>query len=173
MTLVEILIATGVGMIVLAAVAGLTLFSARSFLALNNYADLDIRSRIALDTMSQELRQANEVTGYATNRLSFSITETNGVTSTVTYTHDATQKTLTRTSTVGPPKVLLTQCDSLIFTMFKRPASETDSPILITDPTQYSECKVVQIIWVCSRSIRRQAVNTESVQSAEVIIRKR
>ncbi len=172
MTLVEILIATAVGTIVLAVVAGLTLFSARSFLALNNYSDLDIRSRIALDTMSQEIRQANEVTGYATNRLTFTITDVNGVTSTVTYSNNPVQKTVSRVSGVQS-RVLLTQCDSLIFTLFKRPASETDSPILITDPTQYSECKVVQITWVCSRSIRQQAVNTESVQSAEIIIRKK
>src|SRR5256885_10873198 len=47
MTLVELMVATGVGSVVLAAVMALSLFSARSFAALGNYVDLDIKSRTA------------------------------------------------------------------------------------------------------------------------------
>jgi hypothetical protein len=32
--------------------------------------------------------------------------------------------------------------------------------------------KLVQVTWVCSRSILGKKVNTESVQSAKVVIRK-
>ena len=67
MTLVELMVATGVGSIVLAAVMALSLFSARSFAALGNYVDLDIKSRTALDQMSSDIRQADKLTAATTN----------------------------------------------------------------------------------------------------------
>ncbi len=61
MTLVELMIATGLGTVVLSAVMALTIFSARSFAAVTNYVDLDVKSRAAADRMSQEIRQATNV----------------------------------------------------------------------------------------------------------------
>src|SRR5438094_9184677 len=104
MTLVELMVATGVGSIVLAAVMALSLFSARSFAALGNYVDLDIKSRQALDLMSQEIRQVDALTSYATNRLEFSATETNGTAYTLRYTYDPTVPT-----TNNPTAQTLTQ----------------------------------------------------------------
>src|SRR5437867_12734336 len=69
MTLVELMVASAVGSIVLAALMALTFFSARSFAAVTNYVDLDARSRNALDQMSQEIRQAESVTTCNTTNL--------------------------------------------------------------------------------------------------------
>src|SRR5437867_6294595 len=100
MTLVELMVAIGVGSIVLAALMALTFFSARSFAAVTNYVDLDAKSRNALDKMSQEIRQTDGLAtnGYSTTQLIF--TGTDPVTSngyTLTFTWDPAAKTLTRT----------------------------------------------------------------------------
>src|SRR5256885_12440772 len=65
------MVATGVGSVVLAAVMALSLFSARSFAALGNYVDLDIKSRTALDQMSSDIRQADKLTAASTNSLTY------------------------------------------------------------------------------------------------------
>jgi len=57
-SLLEMMITSSVGMIVMAAVASLSLFTARSFVASGNYADLDRASFVALDTLSRDIRQS-------------------------------------------------------------------------------------------------------------------
>src|SRR5438309_12008786 len=71
MALVELMVATGVGSIVLAAMMSLTFFSARSFAAVTNYVELDARSRSAIDKMSQEIRQTDGLAagGYSATQL--------------------------------------------------------------------------------------------------------
>src|SRR5438045_279185 len=73
MTLVELVVAAGIGSIAMAAVMAFTLFSARSFAAVTNYVDLDMRSRSALDRMSQEIRQTDGLAanGYSATQLVF------------------------------------------------------------------------------------------------------
>src|SRR5437016_12492411 len=94
MTLVEVLIATGVGSIVLAAVMTLSLFSARSFAALGNYVDLDIKSRTALDTMSSDIRQADKLTSASSTQLKFQTTDPNtSNTVAIVYTYNPATQT--------------------------------------------------------------------------------
>ena len=169
MTLVETLIATGVGSIVMAAVLALFLFSARSFAALANYVDLDNKSRNALDTMSSDIRQADFLKSYQTNQLVFQTTDTTN-TLDLTYFYDSGATTLTRTLGVRST-VLLTNCTSLNFGIFARnPLGgqwDTYSNGVV------SNCKLVQLTWVCQRGILGGRIaNTESVQSAKVVMRK-
>src|SRR5205807_4826747 len=120
MTLVELMVATGVGSIVVAAVLALFLFSARSFAALGNYVDLDNKSRNALDTMSSDIRQADFLSSYETNRLIFKTTDpTTTNTLDLTYFYDSGATTLTRTLGVRST-VLLTNCTYLNFGIFAR-----------------------------------------------------
>jgi Tfp pilus assembly protein PilV len=173
MTLVEVLVATGLGTVVLAAVMSMTVYSARSFAAVSNYVDMDMRSRHALDKMSQEIRQADGLTpnGFSATQLVF--TGTDPMTTapyTLTYTYDPARKTLTR-SRGGESESLLTQCDSLVWSMYKRNMTNgTDEPIPTSDPRT---CKLIKLDWVCSRSILGKSANTESVQSAEIVVRKK
>ncbi|PYJ84870.1 MAG: hypothetical protein DME22_11130 [Verrucomicrobia bacterium] len=157
MTLVETLIATGIGTVILTAVMAVSLFSARSFAALGNYVDLDIKSRQALDLMSQD-----------TYTLSYTYDPT------VQTTNNPTGQTLTRTKTkagVTASKVLLTGCTYLKFDMFQRsPQTSTYDLYTASSP---ATCKLIQLTWVCSRDVLRgRFSNTESVQSAKVVIRK-
>ena len=173
MTLPELVVSSGLGVMVLAGVIALISFSARSFAAVSNYVDLDTRSRNALDKMSREIRQSD---GLATNGFSptqLLFTGKDPVTLapyTFTYTFDPEKKTLTR-SKGGQTETLLTQCDSLTWTMYQRNMTNgTDEPIPTSDAVT---CKLIRLNWACSRNILGQKANTESVQSAEIVVRKK
>jgi len=171
MTLVELMVATGAGSIVLAAVLALFLFSARSFAALANYVDLDNKSRNALDTMSSDIRQADFLKSYLTNQLVFQTTDpTTSNTLNLTYFYEPDKTTLTRTLGVRST-VLLTNCTSLNFGIFARnPIGGEWNSYSNGVP---SNCKLVQLTWVCQRGILGGRIaNTESVQSAKVVMRK-
>src|SRR5437762_6521973 len=92
MSLVEMLIATGLGTVLMTAIISLMIFAARSFVAVGNYVDLDVKSRNALDRISQEIRQAAGLQSYSTSQLIF----TNDDLTTLTYTYDSVGKKLTR-----------------------------------------------------------------------------
>jgi len=166
MTLVELMVATAIGSIVMTAVAALTFYTARSFAALSNYVDLDQKSRNALDRMSQKIRQAYGVTSFNTNAVS--LLYLNGTT--LAYTYSPTDRTLTEE--VGSEKTtLLQECDALVFEAFARnPIGGTFNQFPATNDT--TTIKLLQVSWTCSRTILGAKVNTESVQSAKIVIRK-
>ena len=166
MTLVELLIATAIGSLVAAGLASLTFFTARSFSAMANYVDLDHRSRMALDTMSKEIRQASRVTQADSTSLTF---EYDG--GQLQYVYNGAAKTLTRLKNGVPDaKPLLEECDSLTFSIYQRnPIGGTYDQYPTATATT---CKLVQLRWICSRKILGVTKNTESVQSAKIVIRK-
>jgi Tfp pilus assembly protein PilW len=164
-TLVDILVATVVGSLVLLAFAKLTAYTGRSFAALTNYVDLDRHSRDALDQMVSKIRQATELTSYSSNRLQFDYQKTN----TLIYAYSPSAKTLTETF-AGASKVLLTGCDQLNFYMFQRNTAGgtyDQFPATMTN----NAAKLIQVSWVCSRTVLGTRINTESVQSAKIVIR--
>lgn len=163
--LAEALIAVGItGMLVLVMV-NFTMFSGRSFAALFNYVDLNDVNRVAIDRVTQDVRQANRVTYATTNRLT--LEDYDGAS--VVYDYSPTRRTLTRSKN-GVSKVILTNCDMLSFSLGQRntlygsydvyPAATADT------------CKVVNVKWVCSRTIFGNKENSESVQTARIVIRK-
>jgi len=185
MTLVEMLVAIGISGIVFAAVGLMIFFSGRSYAALANYVDLDNKSRTALDLMSKEIRQVDCVTNSATatlpssgqvvtNRIVLSGKETDGTSYTVTYDYNPTSQTLVRTKVGGlypGSKTLLTGCTYLNFGMYQR--VPIDGTLEQFNAADYATCKVVQLDWICSRKIFNKSDNTESIQSAKVVIRKK
>jgi len=174
-TLLELLIATGLAGVVLVAIVSLLLFAGRSSAALVNYVDLDNHSRSALDEMTAEIREAEELSSGNPTRMTFSFKDPAGVKApwTVTYQYDPNGRTLVRIQNIPfERRVLLEECDFLQFTFFQRNPSGTGWN-LHDITSDISICKSVQMRWVCSRSIMQQAVNTESVQSARVVIRKK
>ena len=111
-----------------------------------------------------------------TNQLALSGTETNGsaYTNTYTYSPGSANKTLTRVKVGGlnpGTTTLLTGCTYLNFLMFNR--VPIDGSLDSFAAADMATCKVVQIDWICSRKIFNQSDNTESVQSAKVVIRKK
>jgi len=170
MTLVELLVAMGVGSILFLAVGTLAFYSARSFAALSNYVELDNFSRNALDQMSREIRQADSLVSGSDQQMVFQATNpTNGSVYNVTFTYDPGTRKLTRTQG-AQTTTLLKECDFLKFSMYQRnPIGGTYDQYPTATP---ATCKLVQMSWICSRSILGKKANTESVQSAKVVIRK-
>jgi len=175
MTLVELQIASAISVILFTAVLALAFYTARSFAAFSNYVDLDANSRNALDVMSSEIRQADLVTAATSASLTFQTTDPDtGATHGLKYVYDPAKKELSRIFDGGQPKVLLTECTFLEFATFQRNTTPTlDNAFLPVATSQPNLCKVVQLTWICSRKILGKSVNTESVQSAKVVIRKK
>ena len=184
MTLVELLMAVGISGMVFAAVWILIFFSGRSYAALTNYVDLDNRSRGALDRMSKEIRQVDCVTNSATtnlpsgqvvtNRLVLSGTEPDGSAYTLTYDYNPATETLIRTKEGGNypgTTTLLTGCTYLNFGMYQRVPKMNSFDQF--DAADLATCKVVQLDWICSRKIFNKTANTETIESAKVVIRKK
>jgi hypothetical protein len=170
-TLVEFIVAAALASMILVAVLSLAFFSARSFAALTNYVDLDNVSRNTLDHMLREIRQAEALTYHSENMLSFQHVDPISKSAfTVSYVYSPSARTLTRVQ--GTMRlILLRECDFLRFAIFQRnpmPGTWDQYPTATVDT-----CKLVQLSWVCSRTILGARVNTESVQSAKVVIRKK
>jgi hypothetical protein len=149
--------------IIFAAVSSLSLFSARSFVAMGNYAELDAASQNALDVMSREIRQTKSLTTFQTNILVFLDSDDTPL----MYLYHPGTSQLTRHKG-GVATVLLKQCDYLRFSMSQRNPSNGFS---FYPATNVSVAKLIDVSWRCSRKILGAKVNTESVQTAKIVIR--
>jgi len=175
MTLVETMLASAITGLVVIGATSLVFFATRSFAAMTNYVDLDAKSRNALDQMTTEIRQADMLTAASNNGLTFQTTDpVTAAIHTLQYVYDPAAKTLTRKFD-GQEKVLLTQCTFYTNSLCQRNTTNaTFGNAFQAIPTgRLDECKVIQLTWVCSRNILSRTANTESVQSAHVVIRKK
>ena len=164
-TLVEALMSIGIGSLVMLAVCCFTLYTAKAFSGMSNYVDLEQKSQKAIDILTRDIRQVNQLLSNTTNTLVFE--DSDGVN--LSFSYDPTARTLTR-SKAGANDVLLRECDFLSFGIFQRtPINGTYDQYPTAVP---ATCKLVQVSWICSRKILGSVVNTESVQTAKIIIRK-
>ncbi len=175
MTLVELQTASAISVILFAAVMALAFYTARSFAAFTNYVELDTNSRNALDVMSTEIRQADFVKAATPTSLTLQTTDLGtGATHDLQYLYTPATKELTRIVDGGQPEVLLTECTFLQFGTFQRNTTPSlDNAFVPVATSQPNLCKVVQLTWICTRRILGKTANTESVQSAKVVIRKK
>lgn len=163
-TLSEVVFAMGLGTLLLLVVCGFSVYSARSYAALNNYVDLDHANRLAVDQMTCDLRQCNRIT--AASATSLTIEDSDG--STLIYTYNPSTRTLVRAKN-GIAKNLLTECDNLTFSLGQRnPVGGSYDVYPAATP---ATAKVVNASWTCSRKILGIKSNTESVQTARIVIR--
>jgi hypothetical protein len=163
-TLVEYVMAMGIGMLVLAAVCVLWTYASTNCAALLNYVDMANSSKLALDKMSLEIRNAQSLTSIASKQIVF----VNQDAQEMRYAYDSTNKTMTEIR-AGQQKVLLTGCDSFQFSGFKRVT--TNSSFVLSSTTDPALCKVVQVMWLCSRSLVGNRKNTELQYSAQIVVR--
>lgn len=176
-TLIEMMIGVALSSIILALAGSLYLFGSRSFVAMGNYADLDTKSRAALDLMTRDIRQATLVTAFQNSGTTKWITITNAVAgTTATYTWKAAPRTLVCQKPGQPDQVYLTECDSWNFQLFQRAPQQNGSYIFFPATNtvgayDLSICKLINMTWKCSRTILGSKVNTESVQTAQVVLR--
>lgn len=164
-TLVECVMGIGIAGLLMAVLASLMMFSGRSFLTFLNYSELNDNNRITVDTMTKDLRECNRVISCSASRLEVE----DSVGATISYNYSQGGGTLIRTLN-GVSRTMITGCDTLSFNLGTRnPIGGTFTVVSTTDVNQ---AKVVNVFWNCSRKILGQKVNSESVQTARIVIRK-
>lgn len=175
--LAEMMIALALGSLLFATVAALWLFGSRSFAAMGNYADLDAKSRNAIDLMSRDLREATGVTAFQKTENSRSLTVTNAITGKeISYTWNATARSLVCQQAGQTNQVYLTGCDRWDFELYQRTPQSGGTYVFFPATNtagayDLSVCKLINMTWKCSRTILGAKVNTESVQTAQVVLR--
>ena len=178
MTLVEVMVAGALGSVVLVVVVSLWMFSARCFASLGNYSDLDSKSRQALDSMLRDIRDATRISSFQRDGTNNWITLTNAQIAGVmiTYAWSSSSRKLVRQKTGQPDRVYLTECDVWDFHPYQR-TPQTNGTYLFYPATNSSGnydasiCKLIDVTWKCSRTILGNKINTESVQTAQVVLR--
>ena len=170
-TLVEMLVSLAVGSIVGIAIMSFAFFTGRSFSALTNYNDLDDKSRNALDTLTRDIRQVIELDAFTSNAVAttLDLRATNGI---ISYVYSPTNRTLMRISATGDRSTLLAECDTLKFGLYQRnPVGGTYNQYPASTNNLSVTCKLIQVSWTCSRKILGNTMNSESVQTAKVVMR--
>ena len=165
MSLAEFVIATGLMTTLMGMLAVEYVYFTRSFARLQNYMYMSGKSRYAMDRMSKEIRQADSIAAYATNKLTILRNGAN-----ISFTYDPVQRTLSRQSG-STNELYLAGCDYLRFDVFQR--STIANSYDLYPATNVTVAKVVQMDWVCSRKIMGAKANTESIQSSKVTLRKK
>jgi hypothetical protein len=174
-TLVEMFVAMGIGTAAIGGLMGLYVSGLFNFTALGNYQNLNVKSYYALDLLSREIRNSNLLISYTNNAslvLSNS-TARNGAGQINIVTYDPTARTLTLQRTGQAITTNLTECDFWGFQLYSR-APDTNSfstNILFTVATNAADCKLIQMSWKCSRQILGSKLNSESVQTAQIVLR--
>jgi Tfp pilus assembly protein PilW len=163
-TLVELLMAIGVGGIVVAVLAAFSYFATLSLVRTMKYIEMAAASQSTIDQLTRDARRAGRVT--SATATSLVLEDFDGVA--LTYAYDASQRTLTRTKN-GTSTVLLKGCDVLTLTLGKRnPAGPFESFPAATA----AECKVISVAWQCSRTILGNKTTTENLASSKIVIRR-
>ncbi len=182
-TLTEMMVAMAASTIIFGAIATFFMYGNQSFVAIGNYMDLNRRSCAALDKMTRDIRQCVALVVYSTNQLVFRTTDTNAVgaqkTNFIMYVWDPNTRNVTRYR-YGPSvpdrvEVLLTECDYLRFLIYQRnpiPGRFDFYPATnLAGIYQADLCKLVDVSWRCSRTIKGTKLQTESVQTAKICMR--
>lgn len=162
----EMLVAVGVIALTLLVIAAISMFSTRSFYALFNYVDLDAMNKQAIDQITRDVRQANRVKSATATKLV--LEDSDG--QELIYEYHSASRIVTRTKS-SDVSTNLTECDRLNFSLGQRNTiggTYEVFPVATTPDT----IKVVNVSWLCSRTLFGRKENTESVQTARIVIRK-
>ncbi|HEX7653028.1 MAG TPA: prepilin-type N-terminal cleavage/methylation domain-containing protein [Verrucomicrobiae bacterium] len=163
-TLIEVVITLGIStMFVLWVLTFTTITFQQGVFSIGNYTDLNGKSRGMLDNLSRDIRNSASLISYATNALTFS--NLNGTV--FSYRWDGSN-CVTRAYN-GVTTTLLTNCDYLSFGIYLRVPTNNFSFYSATGAVGLT--KLVDVSWRCSRSYLGSKLNTESVQTARVVIR--
>jgi hypothetical protein len=164
-TLAEYLVATSIGLLVLAAALVLWGYASRTCASLLGYVDLASNSKIALARVSQQIRNAKTVT--SCNATQLVIVDPDGQKALIAY--DPTAKALVRVKN-SVRTTLLTDCTNFQFSVFQR-TPISNSFQLYTNAWNTNTAKVVEMRWICHRRVTGDKSSVESQVSAKVVIR--
>ena len=164
-TLTEYLVATSIGLLVLAAALVLWAFASQTCASLFGYMELSSTSKNTLDQVSQQVRNAKRVISCSETQMV--IIDPDGATNRITY--DAGRRRLVSTRGLTS-SILLQECTNFQFRVYQRtPMHGTYE--LLTNGWSTNTAKVVQMQWVCSRAVTGDKGAVESQVSSKVVLR--
>ena len=178
-TLVELLVSASISVFVVGSIAMLCIISAQNFAATSNYVQMNDQSRNAVDLISREIRNATALTDFGTNNPQYLLLTNayNGTYAKITCDTSANVGTLVLSRTGQSDKILLTGCTNFSFQLFDRYPliSPTNlsfyASINTSGQVDRRFCKVINLNWACKRTILGSKLNTEVVQTAQVVLR--
>ncbi|MDB6111531.1 MAG: hypothetical protein JWR69_3281 [Pedosphaera sp.] len=173
--MLEMMIVLTLSAIMLASVGKVYIFMTRSLDATANYEELDRQSRNALDKMTRDIRGCRALTDFDGSHLWF----TNLDNTLLCYVWDTNANTLSYTnlSTNSPGSgVLLKGCVYWKTSQFTHdPATNTTMTFLALPTTnsltQAALTKVIVIDWICKKTNYTTLTDSESVQTAKIVLR--
>ncbi len=175
-TMVEMMVAFAIGVVLVGTVATVSIDTLLNYAAMGNYTVMDNQSRNALDVIGREVRDSSALLSFSTNTPPYlKLTNaTAGVTVTIMFTSNTLQLAKSGQAT----QILLTGCDSWNFSLYNHRPLITSNNISFYASTNYltgnldpTVTKVINMVWSCSRTVLGSKLNTESVQTAQVILR--
>jgi hypothetical protein len=172
-SLMKLLVASGLGALVLTAAGVLSIYGTRTFATIGNYSDLESKSRNAMDVISGQLRQATAVIASRTNlpvkSLTVQVEGDDGASATVDLTWDADARTF-ELKTGGVKQTLLTECDRWDFALYNRAPNLGPEEISFNEASDLKDCKLINMSWKCSRTMSGK-INAENVQAMQIVLR--
>jgi len=172
-TMVEMLVSVGLGTLLLSGVMILYINGIRSFVAMGNYQNLDAKSCNTLDVLSREIRNSTVLLSYVPNQsLTLSnASARNGLGQINIITYNPTARTLVLKRTAQSDLTNLTECDRWSFAIYNRVPITSSTNISFNAATNAASCKLINMSWKCSRTVLGAKLNTESVQTAQIVLR--
>lgn len=177
-TLVEVLIAAGLASFVMVGILSAFLFLTRAGLSTQNYADMEIQSRTAMEIFAQDVRVAEDIRWNSSTSLTLTV-EIDDVTKYFTYAYNSGSATFTRQQVsspstqgaIGSATTLITGIKSGTFqyTAYKIDTGTID--LTTVSDTTNMMTKQVQIALETERAQSGLAVATNKVISARFILR--
>jgi hypothetical protein len=165
-TLVEVMVAAGAGIFLLAtAMISFVVFS-RALTAAGVYADLDRQSRNTLDIMERDIRQAASLTNWSANGLWFTNTDGNPL----IYTFNPTNGIFSFTNgTTGLSAVLLSNCTSFGVSLFQD--QPTNGTMVFYPTTTAQTARGIIVSFDCVRTNYAGVTDSETFQTARIVMR--
>jgi len=126
----------------------------------------------------RDIHSATKVVDIQNSESSRWLTVTNAQVSgaSTTYAWDSTSRNLVCQRTGEADRTYLTECDLWDFQIYQR-TPHTNGSYLFFPATNSSGaydaslCKLINMTWKCSRTILGNKINTENVQTAQVVLR--
>jgi hypothetical protein len=159
------MVATSVGLLVLAAGLVLWGYASRTCASLLGYVDLASNSKNALDRVSQQVRNAQSI--QSCNATQLVLVDPDGQKAVIAYDRSANSLVRVKNSV---RTTLLTECTNFQFLIYQR-SPISNSFQLYTNAWNTNTAKVVEMRWVCHRKVTGDKSSVESQVSAKVVIR--
>lgn len=171
-TIVEVMVSAFIGAWILAAVLSTFLFMGRSGANVQNYNDMEVQARNALEYFAEDVRQASTVAWNSTD----SVTLTVG-TNSITYAYSSSAKNfrrtvvVTATSTTTWDRVIVTGITNFAFSAYNISGNTVAIDTSTNRTAANGTTKQIQVSLEAARTNRTVVAATNTVLSARFILR--